>query len=164
MLNLFQSTFLISSLFFFIWIITNTYYSLFFKKKKNNIEKNKQKRKIFMGLILIIFGIMKLYNLSKFVKIFGKYDIISNKFNLYGYLYPFIEILLGILILKNYYINPTLNFIIILMIISIISVILSLIKGEKLRCGCLGSFFHMPLSYVTLFENILMLIMSYKIK
>jgi len=117
-----------------------------------------------MGLILIIFGIMKLYNLSKFVKIFGKYDIISNKFNLYGYLYPFIEILLGILILKNYYINPTLNFIIILMIISIISVILSLIKGEKLRCGCLGSFFHMPLSYVTLFENILMLIMSYKIK
>mgnify|MGYP006087960885 CR=1 FL=1 len=164
MLNLFQSTFLISSLFFFIWIITNTYYSLFFKKKKNNIEKNKQKRKIFMGLILIIFGIMKLYNLSKFVKIFGKYDIISNKFNLYGYLYPFIEILLGILILKNYYINPTLNFIIILMIISIISVILSLIKGEKLRCGCLGSFFHMPLSYVTLSENILMLIMSYKIK
>jgi len=164
MLNLFQSTFLISSLFFFIWIITNTYYSLFFKKKKKKIEKNKQKRKIFMGLILIIFGIMKLYNLSKFVKIFGKYDIISNKFNLYGYLYPFIEILLGILILKNYYINPTLNFIIILMIISIISVILSLIKGEKLRCGCLGSFFHMPLSYVTLFENILMLIMSYKIK
>ena len=33
MLNLFQSTFLISSLFFFIWIITNTYYSLFFKWK-----------------------------------------------------------------------------------------------------------------------------------
>ena len=54
--------------------------------------------------------------------------------------------------------------IIIIVSISVrISVIISIIKGEKLRCGCLGSFFHIPLSYVTISENIVMLLMITKI-
>ena len=46
------------------------------------------------------------------------------------------------------------------MIISIISVVISMINGQKLRCGCLGSFLHIPLSYVTLSENVVMALMS----
>ena len=45
-------------------------------------------------------------------------------------------------------------FTIIPMIVSLIGVFLSLGKGVSLRCGCLGSFFHVPLSYVTVSENI----------
>ena len=47
------------------------------------------------------------------------------------------------------------------MTISILSVTISIIKGDKLRCGCLGSFFHIPLSYTTLAENFMMIFMSY---
>jgi len=47
-----------------------------------------------------------------------------------------------------------------LMLISIISVLISLVNGQKLRCGCLGSFFHIPLSYVTLSENIVMIMLN----
>ena len=49
-----------------------------------------------------------------------------------------------------------------LMIISIISVSISLLKKQNLRCGCLGTFFHIPLSYVTISENVAMLALSLK--
>ena len=117
-----------------------------------------------MGTLLILFGVLKLANLSKFVEIFSKYDIISQKFKIYGYLFPFIEIIIGILLIKGYKLNYIYNLIKTLMIISIISVSISIIQGKKLRCGCLGSFFHIPLSYITIFENIYMLVMINMIK
>ena len=49
----------------------------------------------------------------------------------------------------------------IFMMVSIISVLISLYKGAKLRCGCMGSFFNIPLSYTTLSENIVMIILSF---
>ena len=103
---------------------------------------------------------LKLYDLKQFAKIFSKYDIISKQFNIWGYIYPFVEILLGIMIIYDYKSIRVIKILLILMIISIISVILSMINGLKIRCGCLGSFFHMPLSYTTLSENIMMIIMS----
>ena len=112
--------------------------------------------------MFVIFGLLKLYNLNKFVDIFSKYDILSNKFRLYGYFYPFIEILIGILLIKNKYIVSNLKIVLLLMIISIVSVIISIFNGLNLRCGCLGSFFHIPLSYTTLSENILMILMTVK--
>ena len=111
-----------------------------------------------MGTLLILFGILKLINLNKFVDIYSKYDIIAKNFKSYGYLFPFIEILLGFALLLKYKININHIIILMLMIISIVSVIISKIKGQELRCGCLGSFFHIPLSYVTIFENIYMII------
>ena len=113
-----------------------------------------------MGCIFVIFGLLKIMNLSKFVKIFNKYDIISKNVPYYGYIYPFIEISLGIAYLKKYKLNIVNSSTIVLMILSIISVILSMINGQELRCGCLGSFLHIPLSYVTLSENIVMALMS----
>jgi len=133
---------------------------LYLKYKYNKIE-NKKLKLNFMGSILTIFGILKLYNLEKFSQIFQKYDIISKNIPIYSYFYPFIEILLGISYIKRYRIPKVKIITIILMIISIVSVIISLIAGANLRCGCLGSFFHIPLSYVTLTENIIMLYMSY---
>jgi len=113
-----------------------------------------------MGCIFIIFGVLKIANLPKFVEIFNKYDIISQKVSGYGYVYPFIELALGLAYLKRYKLDNVNMTTIVLMIVSIISVLLSMSKGQKLRCGCLGSFLHIPLSYVTLSENMVMLVMS----
>lgn len=130
---------------------------MYIKQKK--INKN-QLRTNFMGSILIIFGILKLFNLNTFASIFQKYDIISKYVPIYSFIYPFIEIILGLCFLFKYKLNLVKNSTISLMIISIISVIISIIKGQNLRCGCLGSFFHIPLSYVTLSENIVMILMN----
>ena len=158
MLNLLQSFILLSLIFFSIFIITYLYTNY-------NHPQHYSKRLLlrnYMGFIFIIFGILKLYDLNKFVHIFSKYDIVSNKYKIYSYFYPFIEIIIGILFLKNIKIHITVFITILLMLISIISVLFSLFKGLNLRCGCLGSFFHIPLSYTTLSENIIMLIMSIK--
>lgn len=153
MLNFYQSIILITLLFSFLFFIVKFLYDLPLK----NISRNKDFLRKYMGAIYLTFGVLKLYDLEKFSKIFNKYDIISKKIKIYPYLYPFIEIILGISLLKNNYTDKILDFTHIFMIISIISVSISLYKGEKLRCGCLGSFFHIPLSYVTLSENIIML-------
>ena len=113
-----------------------------------------------MGTILIIFGLLKIINLTQFVDIFQKYDIISKKITIYAYLYPFIEIILGLSLIFKYKLKIINSIIIISMLINIISVSITLSQGQKLRCGCLGSFLHIPLSYVTLSENIIMLFMS----
>jgi len=139
----------------------NKYYLYKFISETSGESKNILKRN-FMGTILILFGILKLYDLPKFAKIFQKYDVISNKIPQYAFLYPFIEILLGIALFKKYRLEKINKIISFTMGISIISVILSLIKGQELRCGCLGSFFHVPLSYVTLSENLMMLFLIHK--
>ena len=109
-----------------------------------------------MGTIFIVFGSLKLLNLQGFSKIFSKYDIVSKNVPYYAYLYPFIEIFLGIVLLSKSYLREAYLATIALMVISLIGVSWSLQKGLNLRCGCLGSFLHVPLSYVTISENLVM--------
>ena len=92
---------------------------------------------------------------------FSKYDLISKNIPYYSYFYPFIEIILALALFYRYKIRIIYSLIIILMLISLVSVSISLYRCQELRCGCLGSFFHIPLSYVTISENVVMLLMSF---
>ena len=157
MLSTSQSLVLITLIFLFLFGIS--------KFLTNNILKSQDSRvliKNYMGIIYIVFGFLKLYDIDKFVNVFRKYDIIANKVEFWAWMYPFIEILLGISLLSNVFVNKTMKITIVLMIISIISVSISLLKKQNLRCGCLGTFFHIPLSYVTISENVAMLALSLK--
>jgi hypothetical protein len=113
-----------------------------------------------MGAIFIVFGTLKLVNLKTFSTIFSKYDLLSQRIPMYGYLYPFLEILLGL----SFFYKGTLLYsylvTILLMGLSLLGVSLSMVRGTALRCGCLGSFFHIPLSYVTISENVVMMAMA----
>ena len=151
MLSVIESVLLLTSIFSTVYVLNHIYLK---KTKKYNAKVLHQN---VMGTILILFGILKLYDIQKFVNIFQKYDLISNKIPQYAYLYPFIEIALGMAYLQKIKLHTTDIITMLVMIISIISVFLSIISGKKLRCGCMGSFFHIPLSYVTLSENFIML-------
>ena len=91
---------------------------------------------------------------------YSSYDIIAKKVYAYGYIYPFIELLLGVSFLF-----PHLHFwsslaTIIVMSISLIGVIQSLVRKSKFQCACLGAVFKLPLSKITFFEDALMILMS----
>jgi hypothetical protein len=170
MLSNTQSFFLISTIFFTIFIVNYQVIKYFTIKTNNitiatndnmedNIETNFLNNS--MGSILILFGILKLYDLKKFSTIFLKYNLISQKLSIYPYIYPFIELILGVFLVIRYKLRITYILIIILMMISLVSVLISIYQGKKLRCGCLGSLFHLPLSYVTLSENLVMLVMIF---
>ena len=155
MLSVRDSFILITALFVSIYLSTRIY---FYKNIDNYRETDVMRHT--MGGILIVFGFLKIVNLRGFVKIFSKYDIFSRHFEPWGYVYPFLEIYLGILLLKGNNLSRVYKVIIAIMSISIVSVLESLRRGVQLRCGCIGSIFHIPLSYVTLSENVVMIIMS----
>ena len=113
----------------------------------------------FISFFFILFSLLKIYDLKSFSKMFNKYDIISKKIYVWGYIYPFIEFLLGILFLYNFIEFERNLFALIFLFVSSIGVLNSVLKNEKIKCACMGSFFDLPMSKVTIFENIIMILM-----
>lgn len=114
----------------------------------------------FMAGFFLVFSFFKLIKLNGFADGYATYDVIAKRVKGYGYIYPFIELALGIAFLINY--NPFVTNMaaLIVMSISSIGVIQSLIKKTPFQCACLGTVIQLPLSKVTLFEDLLMVAMS----
>ncbi|MES2344618.1 MAG: MauE/DoxX family redox-associated membrane protein [Chlamydiota bacterium] len=114
----------------------------------------------FMGFFLCQFAMLKLFNLSGFVDGFLMYDLIAKKYRGYAYLYPFIELGLGLSYLS--FILPPVTYIITLlvMIVGTIGVIKALMQHLDVRCACMGTLLNVPLSTVTLVEDIAMGLMA----
>lgn len=110
----------------------------------------------FMGGFFLVFSFFKLLNLRGFVASYLSYDVITKKWMTYGYIYPFLELALGIAYLIHF--NPLItNWVtLILMSVSSIGVVQSLLNKRKIQCACLGAVFNLPMSKVTLIEDALM--------
>lgn len=110
----------------------------------------------FMGFFLCQFAMLKLFDLPGFVEGFKKYDILAKKSSAYAYVYPFLELLLGLLYFSFIYQLFTYCLTVFLMSFGAIGVIIALNKGLDVRCACMGTALNVPLSTVTLSEDILM--------
>ncbi len=114
----------------------------------------------FMAGFFLVFSFFKLLNLQGFADGYQTYDIVAKKIPAYGFVYPFIELILGILFLTGTSLLFTNIATVIIMGISTIGVANSLLKKLPFQCACLGTIIKLPLSKVTLFEDLLMLTMS----
>jgi len=115
----------------------------------------------FMGLFLVNFAMFKLFDLQGFVKGFSMYDIIAQYFPKYALAYPFIELVLGLLYLSSF--APVITSILVLAIMSVgaVGVFKAVITGDKkLKCACLGTTLNVPLSTVSIIENVGMALMA----
>lgn len=114
----------------------------------------------FMAGFFLVFSFFKLLNLKGFAEGYRSYDIVAKALPAWGYIYPFVELLLGLSFLLGFY--PLAANIITLgvMGVSTIGVVQSLLKKTKFQCACLGTVIRVPLSKVTLFEDVLMVVMS----
>jgi hypothetical protein len=114
----------------------------------------------FMGFFLCVFAMLKIFNPSAFADGFQMYDIIAKKSRTYAYIYPYIELALGLGFLSFY--EPRLVYIatIIVMTVGVIGVLNALRKGLDINCPCMGSVLSVPLSTVTLTEDIGMGVMA----
>jgi hypothetical protein len=108
----------------------------------------------FMGIFLTCFALLKTFNLSAFADGFQMYDIIAKRFRGYAYAYPFIELALGLSYLAFFMPYVTYVATIIVMGIGTVGVIKALNKGLDINCPCMGSVLNVPLSTVTLTEDI----------
>lgn len=114
----------------------------------------------FMGAFFIVFGSFKIINWPGFVEAYRTYDIVAKYSKAYAYIYPLIELGLGISYLMRYQLFYTNLITLILMIVSSIGVAQELLKGRRIVCACLGAVFRLPMTYVTLAEDLLMATMA----
>lgn len=114
----------------------------------------------FMAGFFIVFAFFKLLNIKGFANSFAMYDVVAKKIPAYGFIYPFIELGLGILFLLKF--NPVFTNIAaaIVMAIGLIGVVESNINKRKIKCACLGDVFNLPMSKITIIENSVMIAMS----
>lgn len=114
----------------------------------------------FMGGFFIVFSFFKMLNVKGFAYSYSSYDIIAKKWIGYGFIYPFIELGLGIAYLAEINMLFTNWITLIVMGISTIGVLQSVMRKSKIQCACLGTVFNLPMSTVTLVEDALMVIMA----
>lgn len=113
-----------------------------------------------MGLFFIVFGSFKIMNLRGFVEAYSMYDLLAQRSTLYAYLYPFIELSLGIAYLMRWHLTAINGITLVLMLISAAGVARELAQGRAIMCACLGVVFKIPMTYVTLAEDLLMAVMA----
>jgi len=115
----------------------------------------------FMGLFYIVFSFFKLLDLKGFPESFKMYDPLAKVLPVYGWLYPFIELGLGLLFLLRVEIEVALIVTIIILGITTIGVTKSLLNKKSIRCACLGTALKLPMTEATFIENAIMLIMAF---
>ena len=113
-----------------------------------------------MGLWFLIFAMFKFFDLSGFAEGYSQYDLIAKKWFGWGYVYPLVEVALGLAYLFSFQMLWTNVVTIVLMIIGAIGVWIKLYKKEKFQCACLGNIFKISLTQITLFKDISMAIMA----
>lgn len=114
----------------------------------------------FMAGFFLVFSAFKFLDLRGFADGYSTYDLLAKLWHGYGFIYPFLELALGILYLGNWLPVATAWLTIIIMGFSSLGVINSLLKHQKIHCACLGTILKVPLSSVTLIEDLAMVVMA----
>ena len=114
----------------------------------------------FMGLFYVVFSLFKFIDYRNFPGAFSKYDPIAKVFVGYGWIYPFIEVCLGINLLLKQYIVFTLVATVIILGATTLGVLNNLIQKRSVQCACMGTAIKLPLTKATLVENFIMLGMA----
>lgn len=114
----------------------------------------------FMAGFFLVFSFFKMLDVRGFAAGYATYDVIARRIPAYGVVYPFIELSLGIAYLL-WPQSPATNAItFVVMGVSTIGVVQQVLKKSQFQCACLGTIFKLPLSKVTLVEDLLMVAMS----
>ena len=116
---------------------------------------------LFGALSMCALAIQKLKNPFSFSNMFLNYDLLSNKVIPYSYAYPAFELIAGIGMLAGAFPIVTGSIAIAIGLEGAVSVTKAVfIDKRSLKCACMGGDSNVPLGFVSLLENILMIIMG----
>lgn len=114
----------------------------------------------FMGLFYIVFSFFKFLDLKGFPESFRMYDPLAKRLPVYGWVYPFIELILGLSFLMRFQITIALVATIIVLGITTVGVTKTLLDKKAIQCACLGTALKLPMTKATFIENSIMLVMA----
>lgn len=108
----------------------------------------------FMGLTFILFAVLKLYQPAQFAEGFAMYDLVAKRTQLWGWIYPWVELALGLSYLAYFIPIATYIVTIVVMAVGTVGVLIAIKNKLDVRCVCMGTALNVPLSTVTLSEDI----------
>lgn len=113
----------------------------------------------FIALAMCLLALQKLRDLYAFTNQFITYDLLSMRFVRYAYIYPFAETYAGLGMLAKlptWWVSPIALFIGAIGAISVVKAVY--IDKRELKCACVGGNSKVPLGFVSLTENIFMMV------
>ncbi|WP_296313411.1 heavy metal translocating P-type ATPase [Winogradskyella sp. UBA3174] len=114
----------------------------------------------FMGLFYIVFSFFKLLDLKGFSNSFKMYDPLTKAIPAYGWVYPFIEVALGLMFLFRFQTDIALIVTLIVLGITTFGVTKTLLNKKSIQCACLGTALKLPMTKATFIENTIMITMA----
>lgn len=114
----------------------------------------------FMAGFFLVFSAFKFLDLSGFAEAYATYDLLAQRCRWYGFIYPFIELGLGIGYLAQIMPIATYLITIIMMGFSSLGVLKALLEKRKIRCACLGTVLNLPMTTITFVEDVAMVVMA----
>lgn len=115
----------------------------------------------FIAFSMVVLALLKLQNVESFATMFLNYDVLAKRWVPYGYVYPFAEGLAGILMIGGIFNVISVPLALFIASIGAFSVFKAVyIDKRELKCACVGGSSNVPLGFVSLTENLMMIGMA----
>lgn len=115
----------------------------------------------FIALSMVVLALLKLQDVEKFSAMFLNYDLLSRRWVPYASLYPFLEGLAGVLMLSGRLTWLSVPIALFIGVEGAVSVFKAVyIDKRELKCACVGGSSNVPLGFVSLTENLMMVAMA----
>ncbi len=115
----------------------------------------------FIAFSMCILALLKLQDVESFSSMFLGYDLLAQRWVPYSYIYPYAELLAGALMVAGALIwvsIPVAGFIGTIGAVSVIKAVY--IDRRDIKCACVGGSSKVPLGFVSLTENLMMVTMA----
>ena len=115
----------------------------------------------FIAFSMAVLALLKLQNVERFATMFLNYDLLARRWVPYSYLYPFAEGLAGILMIAGVATWLSVPVALFIGLVGAVSVFKAVyVDRRELKCACVGGSGNVPLGFVSLTENLMMIAMA----
>src|SRR3569623_660082 len=115
----------------------------------------------FISFSMAVLALLKLQNIETFSTMFLNYDLLARRWVPYGYVYPFAEGLAGVLMTAGVLTWLSVPIALFIGTVGAVSVFKAVyIEKRELKCACVGGSSNVPLGFVSLTENVMMIAMA----
>ena len=115
----------------------------------------------FVAFSMVVLALLKLQNVEKFATMFLNYDLLAKRWVPYGRIYPFADGTAGVLMVAGALDWLSIPLALFIGTVGAASVFKAVyIDRRELKCACVGGDSNVPLGFVSLTENLMMIAMA----
>ena len=115
----------------------------------------------FIGFSMVVLALLKLQNIESFATMFLNYDLLAKRWVPYSYIFPFAEGLAGVLMIAGALTWLSVPVALFIGTVGAVSVFKAVyVDRRELKCACVGGSSNVPLGFVSMTENLMMIAMA----